>query len=92
MVIDFSTIAPSTSQSLASRLASQGMAYLDVPVTGGTKGARAGRLSVFVGGESSDLDRVRPLLEVVGHRISHLGPVGAGQQAKAVNQALVAGS
>jgi 3-hydroxyisobutyrate dehydrogenase-like beta-hydroxyacid dehydrogenase len=92
VVIDFSTIAPATSQSLAVRLALQGVAYLDAPVTGGTEGARAGSLSVLVGGESSDLERVRPLLEVVGNRISHLGPVGAGQQTKAVNQVLVAGS
>jgi 3-hydroxyisobutyrate dehydrogenase-like beta-hydroxyacid dehydrogenase len=45
-----------------------------------------------VGGAAADLERARPVLEVVGGRISHLGPVGAGQQAKAVNQVLVAGS
>ncbi|MEX1315812.1 MAG: NAD(P)-dependent oxidoreductase [Synechococcaceae cyanobacterium] len=92
LVIDFSTIAPATSHALATRLADQGVAYLDAPVTGGTEGARAGCLSVLVGGAAADLDRARPLLEVVGNRISHLGPVGAGQQAKAVNQVLVAGS
>lgn len=92
LVIDFSTIAPSTSQSLAVRLAELGVAYLDAPVTGGTEGARAGSLSVLVGGAAADLERARPVLEVVGGRVSHLGPVGAGQQAKAVNQVLVAGS
>jgi 3-hydroxyisobutyrate dehydrogenase-like beta-hydroxyacid dehydrogenase len=92
VVIDFSTIAPATSQALAARLASQGVSYLDAPVTGGTEGARAGSLSVLVGGSGADLERARPLLEVVGSRISHLGPVGSGQQAKAVNQVLVAGS
>jgi 3-hydroxyisobutyrate dehydrogenase-like beta-hydroxyacid dehydrogenase len=92
LVIDFSTISPATSQSLAARLAEQGVAYLDAPVTGGTEGARAGTLSVLVGGAGADLERARPVLEVVGSRISHLGPVGAGQQAKAVNQVLVAGS
>lgn len=92
LVIDFSTIAPATSQSLAARLAVQGVAYLDAPVTGGTEGARAGSLSVLVGGAATDLERARPLLTTVGGRISHLGPVGAGQQAKAVNQVLVAGS
>jgi 3-hydroxyisobutyrate dehydrogenase-like beta-hydroxyacid dehydrogenase len=81
-----------TSQSLAARLAVQGVAYLDAPVTGGTEGARAGSLSVLVGGAATDLERARPLLTTVGGRISHLGPVGAGQQAKAVNQVLVAGS
>jgi 3-hydroxyisobutyrate dehydrogenase-like beta-hydroxyacid dehydrogenase len=92
LVIDFSTISPATSQSLATRLAEQGVAYLDAPVTGGTEGARAGTLSVLVGGALADLERARPVLEVVGSRISRLGPVGAGQQAKAVNQVLVAGS
>jgi 3-hydroxyisobutyrate dehydrogenase-like beta-hydroxyacid dehydrogenase len=92
LVIDFSTIAPATSRALAARLADQDVAYLDAPVTGGTEGARAGRLSVLVGGTAADLDRARPVLDVVGGRVSHLGPVGAGQQAKAVNQVLVAGS
>jgi 3-hydroxyisobutyrate dehydrogenase-like beta-hydroxyacid dehydrogenase len=92
LVIDFSTIAPATSQKLASRLAGQGVGYLDAPVTGGTEGARAGTLSVLVGGAMEHLERARPLLEVVGGRISHFGPVGSGQQVKAVNQIFVAGS
>ena len=90
--IDLSTSAPSTSQRLAKQLADHGASYLDAPVTGGTEGARAGTLSVLVGGCVDDLERARPLLEVVGARITHLGPVGAGQKAKAVNQVLVAGS
>lgn len=92
LVIDCSTLAPATSAALAERLAARGVAYLDAPVTGGTEGARAGRLSVLVGGEASDLERARPLLEHLGTRITHFGPVGAGQRAKAVNQVLVAGS
>ena len=92
LVIDFSTISPATSQALAQSLRQREVAYLDAPVTGGTEGARAGSLSLLVGGDSADLQRARPLLEVVGSHISHLGPVGAGQQAKAVNQVLVAGS
>jgi len=92
LVIDFSTIAPATSQRLASRLAEQGVGYLDAPVTGGTEGARSGSLSVLVGGPMEHLERARPLLEAVGGRISHFGPVGSGQQVKAVNQIFVAGS
>ena len=92
LVIDFSTIAPATSQTVAAQLAERQVAYLDAPVTGGTEGARAGTLSVLVGGDAGDLERARPLLDVVGGRITHLGGVGAGQQAKAVNQVLVAGS
>jgi len=92
LVLDFSTIAPATSEALAVALAERGVAYLDAPVTGGTEGARAGTLSVLVGGAAADLERARPLLEVVGGRISHFGPVGSGQRVKAVNQVLVAGS
>ncbi len=92
LVIDFSTIAPATSRALAGQLAARGVAYIDAPVTGGTEGARAGTLSVLVGGEPAHVERARPVLEVVGARITPLGPVGAGQEAKAVNQVLVAGS
>ena len=92
LVIDFSTIAPATSEALARRLAERGVSYIDAPVTGGTEGARAGSLSVLVGADPADLERARPLLEVVGGRISHFGPVGSGQRVKAVNQVLVAGS
>ena len=92
LVIDFSTIAPATSEALASELAQRGVAYLDAPVTGGTEGAKAGTLSVLVGGEAEDLERARPLLAAVGSRISRFGAVGAGQRVKAVNQVLVAGS
>jgi 3-hydroxyisobutyrate dehydrogenase-like beta-hydroxyacid dehydrogenase len=92
VVIDFSTIAPATSRTLAARLAEQQVAYIDAPVTGGTEGAKAGTLSVLVGGAPEHLERARPVLEVVGGRITHIGPVGSGQEAKAVNQVLVAGS
>ena len=92
LVVDFSTIAPASSRAMAAALAERGVAYLDAPVTGGTEGARAGTLSVLVGGEADDLERARPVLEAVGRTITHLGPVGAGQEAKAVNQVLVAGS
>ncbi|MCP9838255.1 NAD(P)-dependent oxidoreductase [Cyanobium sp. N.Huapi 1H5] len=92
LVIDFSTIAPQTSRAMAAALAERGVAYLDAPVTGGTEGARAGTLSVLVGGAAADLERARPLLEAVGRTITAIGPVGAGQAAKAVNQVLVAGS
>lgn len=91
LVVDFSTIAPASSRALAAALAERGVAYLDAPVTGGTEGARAGTLSVLVGGGAADLGRARPVLEAVGRTITHLGPVGAGQEAKAVNQVLVAG-
>ena len=92
LVIDCSTIAPATSRRLAAALAEKQIHYLDAPVTGGTEGAKAGTLSVLVGGETDQLERARPLLQVLGSSITHFGPVGAGQEAKAVNQVLVAGS
>ena len=92
LVVDFSTISPATSQQLAVALAQSGSAYIDAPVTGGTEGAKAGALTVLVGGSAEHLNRARPVLEVIGGSIHHFGAVGAGQQAKAVNQVLVAGS
>ena len=92
VVVDCSTIAPATAIACAERLARQGISYLDAPVTGGTEGAKAGTLTLLVGGEPEALERARPILEVIGGTIHHFGPVGRGQQVKAVNQVLVAGS
>ena len=92
LVIDFSTIAPATAAAMAKRLAEQNVHYIDAPVTGGTEGAKAGTLTVLCGGETKPLQQARPLLEVIGGSIHHFGPVGSGQQVKAVNQVLVAGS
>ena len=92
VVLDCSTIAPATSQRCAEHLARQNIHYLDAPVTGGTEGAQRGSLTVLVGGASEILERVRPILEVIGGSIHHFGSVGRGQQVKAVNQVLVAGS
>tara|TARA_Y100001933_G_scaffold11269_1_gene9818 strand:- start:724 stop:1611 length:888 start_codon:yes stop_codon:yes gene_type:complete len=92
IVIDCSTISPKGAQQAAAQLKQNGVHYLDAPVTGGTEGARAGSLTVLVGGDAAVLEKVRPLLEVIGGSIHHIGPVGRGQQAKAVNQVLVAGS
>lgn len=92
IVIDCSTISPKGAQQAAAKLQQIGIHYIDAPVTGGTEGARAGTLTVLIGGDASVLATVRPLLNVIGGSIHHIGPVGRGQQAKAVNQVLVAGS
>ena len=92
VVLDCSTIAPSTAVASAERLLRQGVNYIDAPVTGGTEGARAGTLTVLAGGDAEALERVRPLLAVIGGTVHHFGAVGRGQQVKAVNQVLVAGS
>ena len=92
VVVDCSTIAPATAIACAQRLVQRGVRYLDAPVTGGTEGAKAGSLTVLVGGDPAALERARPVLEIIGGTIHHFGAVGRGQQAKAVNQVLVAGS
>ena len=92
VVLDCSTIAPATAGRCGERLADQNVHYLDAPVTGGTEGAKCGSLTVLVGGASEPLERVRAILEVIGGSIHHFGGVGRGQQVKAVNQVLVAGS
>jgi 3-hydroxyisobutyrate dehydrogenase len=92
LVIDMSTIAPSATRGFAARLAAQGVAMLDAPVSGGSEGAKQGTLTIFVGGEAADLERARPLLNAMGTTITHVGPIGAGQAVKAVNQVILAGT
>ena len=92
LVIDCSTISPSTAKAMAERLAKRDIAYIDAPVTGGTEGAKAGTLTMLCGGDTAAVKKARPLLEVIGASIHHFGDVGSGQQVKAINQVLVAGS
>lgn len=92
LVIDMSTISPSATRDFATRLAQNGVAMLDAPVSGGSEGAKKGTLSIFVGGEAADLERARPVLESLGTTITHVGPIGAGQAVKAVNQVILAGT
>lgn len=89
-VVDCTSGDPATSRAIAARLAERGCGYLDAPVSGGTNGAAAGTLTVMVGGSPALLERVRPVLAAFGSRIVHLGPVGAGDAMKAVNNALLA--
>jgi len=92
IVIDCSTIADDAARSIGARLGEKGIAFLDAPVSGGQKGANEGTLTFFVGGDAAALDRARPVLAAMGKRITHLGPSGAGQLGKAVNQIVVAGT
>lgn len=91
LVVDMSTVSPAAARAAAQRLQTRGASYLDAPVSGGTRGARSGTLTVLMGGKASDILRVRPVLEVLG-KLHHVGPVGAGQTAKLVNQVIVAGT
>ncbi|HRL77796.1 MAG TPA: NAD(P)-dependent oxidoreductase [Candidatus Accumulibacter phosphatis] len=86
ILVDMSTIAPQTARSIARRLAAQGVDLLDAPVSGGGQGAIAASLSIMVGGKAAVLERVRPLFELLGRTIVHVGDHGAGQVAKACNQ------
>jgi 2-hydroxy-3-oxopropionate reductase len=90
LIIDMSTVSPALSRELAAQGAQRGVALLDAPVSGGDVGAREGTLSIMVGGEATDLERARPLLEILGASVVHAGPAGAGQVVKACNQLLVA--
>jgi 2-hydroxy-3-oxopropionate reductase len=90
LAIDMSTISPVVARELASAAAERGVGMLDAPVSGGDVGAREGRLSIMVGGESAEVERARPILGVLGSAITHVGPAGAGQVTKACNQIVVA--
>nr|MDE0500329.1 NAD(P)-dependent oxidoreductase [bacterium] len=89
VVVDHSTISPSETRRLAGLAEGAGSGWLDGPVSGGSEGAALGTLSIMVGGEASELERVRPYLEAMGKSITHTGPVGSGQMVKLVNQVLV---
>jgi 3-hydroxyisobutyrate dehydrogenase len=89
IVVDTSTIAPSVSRSLAAIAAEKGVAMLDAPVSGGTQGALAGTLTIMAAGDGAAFERVKPVLEAMGKNVFHVGPSGAGQVIKLVNNILV---
>ncbi len=90
LIVDHSTIHPETTRLAGRRLRSAGVGWVDAPVSGGAKGAAAGTLSVFLGGEVTDVDRVRPWIAAYAGNVTHMGPAGSGQIAKSCNQAIVA--
>ncbi len=92
LVVDCSTISPSATRDFAGRLGKRGVGFVDAPVSGGSEGARNASLTIFVGGEPADVERARPVLAAMGKTITHVGPVGAGQAVKAVNQVILAGA
>ena len=90
LVIDMSTITPAATRTIAGTLATRQVMMLDAPVSGGEAGAIGGTLSIMAGGPAGAYGRARPLLEVMGKNVVHVGPAGAGQVAKACNQLIVA--
>jgi 3-hydroxyisobutyrate dehydrogenase len=91
LLIDCSTTSAEAARTAAERMRAAGGDFLDCPVTGGTEGARFGTLAILAGGAAAAFARAQPILSVLGRTITHFGPVGAGQAAKAVNQVMVAG-
>jgi 3-hydroxyisobutyrate dehydrogenase len=89
-IVDMTTSEPSLAQEICEAAAARGIGSVDAPVSGGDVGARNATLSIMVGGEPETVAVVRPLLEVMGKTIIHLGPAGAGQHTKMVNQTLIA--
>jgi len=92
VVVDLTTSEPSLAVRIAEAAAAVGKASVDAPVSGGDTGAKAGTLSVMVGGEDDAVTRVRPVLDTFAGTLVHQGGPGAGQHTKMANQILVAGS
>jgi 3-hydroxyisobutyrate dehydrogenase len=85
ILIDLSSVLPSTPRKLEPKAKERGVHFLEAPVSGGVTGARAGTLAVMVGGDAAILERARPVLRSLGPNIFHVGPVGAGNTVKAIN-------
>ncbi|MDB5625781.1 MAG: putative hydroxyacid dehydrogenase/reductase [Tardiphaga sp.] len=91
ILIDMSSGAPAATRAIAERLSSKGVIVLDAPVSGGVSRAITGDLAIMTGGDAEALDRVDPLLKVMGTTIHRIGAVGAGQAMKALNNLVSAG-
>jgi 3-hydroxyisobutyrate dehydrogenase len=90
LVVDFSSIHPDAARSIAARLkAANGMGWIDAPVSGGSKGAEEGTLAVMAGGDAAEIEKVKPYVLAMARRLTHMGPVGAGQTTKLCNQVIV---
>jgi 3-hydroxyisobutyrate dehydrogenase len=90
LLVDMTTSEPMLARELFDSGAVRGVAVLDAPVSGGDVGARAATLVIMVGGEQQAFDRARPLLEILGGKVVHMGPPGAGQHTKMANQIAIA--
>ena len=90
LLVDMSTISPVVTEELAEKVRERGASMLDAPVSGGDVGAIEGTLSIMVGGSEEDFERAKPLFDVMGKTVTHVGPPGAGQVTKAANQVVVA--
>lgn len=87
--LDLSSIAPESARTFSKMAAKRQITYLDCPVSGGVGGAAAGTLTIMAGGPGEALEQVRPVLEVLGKKIYHVGDVGAGSGIKMINNYLL---
>src|ERR687890_643543 len=90
LLVDMSTISPVVTEELSEKARERGASMLDAPVSGGDVGAIEGTLAIMVGGSEEDFERAKPLFEVMGKAVTHVGPSGTGQVTKAANQIVVA--
>ena len=90
--VDHTTASAEIARELDAAAKKIGFGFVDAPVSGGSEGARNATLTIFVGGDASDVERARPVLDAIGRTITHVGPIGAGQAVKAVNQVILAGT
>lgn len=89
VIIDMSSVTPAHTRKMAAVAAVAGVEYIDAPVSGGVAGAAAGTLTIMAGGKTEVLERCRPILDVLGKKIYHVGDVGAGDAVKLVNNMLL---
>ncbi len=92
LIIDCSSIAPEATRRFADQFRARGIGYVDAPVSGGSEGAINGTLTIMCGGTEDDFARADPVLQIIGAKVTRIGPVGCGQIAKVANQVVIAGT
>ena len=92
LVVDCSSIAPAATRRIAEQFRGRGIGYVDAPVSGGSEGAIKGTLAIMCGGTEADFERAKPVLQIIGAKVTRIGPVGCGQIAKVANQIAITGT
>ena len=92
LVIDCSSISPAATRRIADQFREKGIGYVDAPVSGGSEGAIKGTLTIMCGGTEEDFARAEPVLQIIGAKVTRIGPVGCGQIAKVANQVAITGT
>lgn len=92
LIIDCSSISPEATRRFAERFRAKSIGYVDAPVSGGSEGAIKGTLTIMCGGTEGDFARAEPVLQIIGAKVTRIGPIGCGQIAKVANQVVIAGT